>query len=112
LEDDLDGSRADQTVIFALEGISYEIDLSDAHANNLRSAFRPYIEAARKVSLSRLRGRRTHERKAPSSVQVRAWSEEQGLPVNARGKIRADVLLPRHGRNALFRPLMQPARDF
>lgn len=92
LEDDLDGSPADQTVIFALDGISYEIDLSDAHANNLRSAFRPYIEAARKISPSRARGRRTHERKVPYSVQVRAWAEEQGLPVNARGTIRGDVL--------------------
>lgn len=32
LEDDLDGSAAAETVTFALEGVSYEIDLSTANA--------------------------------------------------------------------------------
>jgi hypothetical protein len=92
LEDDLDGSDADETVMFALDGKAYEIDLTDKHASDLRSAFRPYIEAGRKVSSSRIKGRSTRAGKAPSSAQVRAWAEDQGLPVNSRGKIRADIL--------------------
>jgi len=38
LTDDLDGSPADETVSFAFEGPSYEIDLSDPHAAELRDA--------------------------------------------------------------------------
>lgn len=91
LEDDLDGSDADETVMFALDGTAYEIDLTDKHASDLRSALRPYIEAGRKVS-SRMKGRSTRAGKSPSTAQVRAWAEDQGLPVNARGMIRADIL--------------------
>lgn len=92
LEDDLDGSGADETVMFALDGTAYEIDLTDKHASDLRSALRPYIEAGRKVASSRVKGRATRAGKAPSTAQVRAWAEDQGLPVNARGMIRADIL--------------------
>ena len=38
LEDDLDGSEASQTVTFGLDGTTYEIDLNDAHADELREA--------------------------------------------------------------------------
>jgi hypothetical protein len=92
LEDDLDGSDADETVVFALDGTAYEIDLTDKNASDLRLALHPYIEAGRKVSSSRIKGRSTRAGKAPSTAQVRAWAEDQGLPVNARGKIRAEIL--------------------
>lgn len=38
LTDDLDGGDADETVQFALDGVSYEIDLSTANAEALREA--------------------------------------------------------------------------
>ena len=38
LVDDLDGTEAEQTVSFGLEGVDYEIDLSSAHAEALRDA--------------------------------------------------------------------------
>ena len=44
LTDDLDGGDADETVRFALDGRSYEIDLSSANASDLRAAFQRYIE--------------------------------------------------------------------
>jgi Lsr2 len=44
LTDDMDGGDADETIQFALDGQSYEIDLSTAHASELRQAFKPYIE--------------------------------------------------------------------
>ena len=37
LVDDIDGSAATQTVTFALDGVSYEIDLTDEHAAELRA---------------------------------------------------------------------------
>jgi hypothetical protein len=44
LTDDIDGGDADETVRFALDGKSYEIDLSAANASKLREALKPYIE--------------------------------------------------------------------
>jgi hypothetical protein len=47
LTDDLDGADADETVLFSLDGKSYEIDLSAANATRLRGALRPFVEKAR-----------------------------------------------------------------
>ncbi|MBJ7530911.1 MAG: Lsr2 family protein, partial [Nocardioides sp.] len=57
LEDDLDGSEASETVTFGLDGTTYEIDLTDEHATELREALAPYVGHARKVSGSARRGR-------------------------------------------------------
>jgi hypothetical protein len=47
LTDDLDGSDADETVRFALDGRSYEIDLNKKNAAALRRALKPYLDAGR-----------------------------------------------------------------
>ncbi len=47
LTDDLDGSDAEETVTFAVDGRSYEIDLSSANAAALREALRPFVAKAR-----------------------------------------------------------------
>jgi hypothetical protein len=47
LVDDIDGSPAQDTVTFALDGVTYEIDLSQHHARALRSVLAKYIERAR-----------------------------------------------------------------
>ena len=38
LEDDIDGGPADETVTFGLDGVTYEIDLSEKNASALRDA--------------------------------------------------------------------------
>ena len=47
LTDDLDGGDADETVYFALDGKSYEIDVSAANAAKLREALKPFIVKGR-----------------------------------------------------------------
>ncbi len=47
LTDDIDGGDADETVHFALDGKSYEIDVSTANAAKLRQALEPFIGRAR-----------------------------------------------------------------
>ena len=44
LTDDIDGGDADETVHFALDGRSYEIDVNAANAARLRDALKPFIE--------------------------------------------------------------------
>ena len=49
LEDDLDGSPADETVRFGIDGAELEIDLSAKHARSSRAQVAPFIEHARKI---------------------------------------------------------------
>jgi Lsr2 len=51
--DDLDGSEAEGTVRFGLDGTEYEIDLNANQAEVLREALARYVEAARRGRGSR-----------------------------------------------------------
>ena len=49
LIDDIDGSAAEGTVRFGLDGAEYEIDLNAGHARELRDALARYVDAARRA---------------------------------------------------------------
>jgi len=93
--DDLDGSEAEGTVLFGLDGTHYKIDLSTEHAKELRTALARYIEAGRRITGTARRAGQTG-RKAPangaSNTEVRAWAKAQGLDVKERGRIPADLI--------------------
>jgi hypothetical protein len=57
LIDDVDGSDADETVRFSIDGTEYEIDLSEANAAKLRDGLAGYIGKARRIGGRR--GRRS-----------------------------------------------------
>lgn len=93
LTDDLDGSVAAQTVRFALEGVGYEIDLTDEHAGELRDALAPYVAAGRR----RTAGRAASAGRAPAvrdydPQAVRAWAASRKIGLPARGRIPTSVL--------------------
>ncbi|MDP3971392.1 MAG: Lsr2 family protein [Candidatus Nanopelagicales bacterium] len=93
LIDDLDGSSADETVLLALDGVDYEIDLSAENAAELREALASYLEVARRAS--RRRGGRGGARRSSAGVDpaaVRAWAREEGVPVSERGRISSSVV--------------------
>jgi Lsr2 len=91
LQDDLDGSDATETVSFALDGTSYEIDLNDKNASALRDALGPYVGHARRLSGSR-RGRRSAGNSSTHSAkEIRDWARSNGRKVPDRGRIPADV---------------------
>ena len=58
LIDDLDGGEAFETVSFALDGASYEIDLSKKNAAGFRKSVDRYLKAARRQGGSRSTPRR------------------------------------------------------
>jgi hypothetical protein len=64
--DDLDGSEAEGTVLFGLDGTQYEIDLSTDHAKELQSALARYIDAGRRVTGATRRAGHS-ERKTPAN---------------------------------------------
>ncbi|MEY9211319.1 Lsr2 family protein [Thermobifida halotolerans] len=97
LVDDLDGSRADETVEFGIDGSVYQIDLSADHAEDLRSVFEAYVRAGRKVTdRSRRRTRARSER--TDTRAVREWARSRGIQVSERGRIPQHVLDAYHGR--------------
>ena len=67
LIDDLDGTvipgGMGRTVLFEFDGTSYEIDLTDAHLDELRTALAPYVAAGRRTS----RGVTMKQRRARSA---------------------------------------------
>ena len=97
LVDDLDGSDASETVSFALDGVDYEIDLTDQHAAELRDALAVYIGHGRRTGGRRRRGqgagggRSSSASAGPSASDIRAWARENGWDVPERGRVSAEV---------------------
>lgn len=92
LEDDLDGSPADETVRFGIGGAEYEIDLSRKNAAAFRRNLAPFLEHARKAGRAQHRrpGRTGASRERSGSI--RAWAKDQGIAVSDRGRIPAQVV--------------------
>lgn len=100
LIDDIDGTDAAETVTFALDGIAYEIDLSEAHASELRDAFAQWVGHARKPDRRRAAPRRGAATGRSGSVasssasdagKIREWARANGYEVSERGRISAEV---------------------
>ncbi len=105
LVDDLDGSEADETVTFALDGISYEIDLTADNAERLREALSEWVQNARRLSGARRRGNRTATQQSTteqsttkqstvgaSNGTIREWARANGHEVSERGRIKAEII--------------------
>ncbi len=93
LVDDIDGGAADDTVVFSFKGVSYEIDLSEAHIEEMTEDFAKWTQRARRVSGRQTRSRFARPNREESlSARVRKWAKEEGRTVNERGRIPADVV--------------------
>lgn len=95
LVDDLDGSEATETVKFGLDGVDYEIDLSDGNAAKLREAVALYVGHARRTGGRRRSGAATaatsRDAGGPSAAEIRTWARENGWDVPERGRVSSEV---------------------
>ena len=91
LVDDLDGTDADETLTFGLDGTTYEIDLNDANAKALREALAGYVGHARKVSAGRRGSGRRTTAGSSNTKAVREWARANGHNVSERGRIPGDI---------------------
>lgn len=91
LSDDLDGSEANETIQFSLDGTEYEIDLNESNAAELRDALSRFTDAARKTS-SRGRQTRKSSGSGVDAKAIRLWALDQGMSVNTRGRIQAEIV--------------------
>ena len=95
LIDDLDGSAAEGTVRFALDGTEYEIDLNARHAKELRKALARYLDSARRAGGSArkpARGNRRGPVGGLNTTEIREWARAQGIEVKDRGRVPADLV--------------------
>ncbi|WP_433784600.1 histone-like nucleoid-structuring protein Lsr2 [Actinomycetospora sp. CA-101289] len=111
LVDDLTGEEAEDisTVEFALDGVTYEIDLDEKNSSKLRDALADYVAAARRTGGRRASngGRRrsgggagtgTPRATSPggydreTSKQIREWAKGQGFEVSDRGRVPNNVV--------------------
>ena len=109
LVDDLTGEEAEDisTVEFALDGVTYEIDLDEKNSTSLRDALAEYVAAARRTGGRRATG--TTRRRAgagtgtpratspggydrETSKQIREWAKGQGFEVSDRGRVPNNVV--------------------
>lgn len=97
LVDDLDGTSSSDvsTVAFGLDGVTYEIDLTETNAERLRESLSPFVESARRVGGRIKRGSRAGQNgsgAAQEAGQVRAWANENGFGLSGRGRIPSHVV--------------------
>jgi hypothetical protein len=94
--DDLDGSAAEGTVRFGLDGTEYEIDLNTEHAQALRDALARYVSAGRRAAGGTRRPARSGRKASANGVnatEVREWAKEQGIDVKDRGRVPAELVV-------------------
>jgi hypothetical protein len=105
LVDDLDGSAAQETVSFGVDGRHYDVDLSAANAAQLRDALAAFVAVARRgngrvrqrpVSVNGARPGVDRER----SAAVREWARAHGHEVSDRGRISKTVMEAYDNRDA------------
>lgn len=107
LVDDLDGTDIPEaeaeTVTFAIDGVSYEIDLHKKNADKMRSAFEKFVGSARKVGRVTAGSGGRQARAASNgsartgldraqSTAIREWAKAQGKEVSDRGRIPAAIV--------------------
>ena len=97
--DEVEGS---ETIAFGLDGSSYEIDVCDDHAAELRDAFAPFVGAARRAGRSAVAPAQRRARSAARATgggsdkqrvaDIREWARANGHQVSERGRISSTVL--------------------
>ena len=101
LVDDVDGTDAVETVTFALDGVEYEIDLSEENAAKLRDSISVYVGHARRTGGRRRssgqsdskpsRSRSNASSDGPSASEIREWARANGHTVPDRGRVSSEV---------------------
>ena len=96
MEDDIDGTEAAHTVQFGLDGVAYEIDLSDKHAAELRDELATWAGHARRVGGTRsvrrgTGGSGTTNVDREQLNKIREWGRAHGHQVSDRGRVSQAV---------------------
>jgi len=126
LIDDLDGGTAAETVVFSVDGVCYEIDLSEENAERLRDALTEFVVAARRVNrptpaVGNAVGSGTSRHPRPAArparlrprdtQQIRDWAARRGISVQLRGRLPEDVVNAYYTEQSARAPAPASAMD-
>ena len=95
-------AEAVETVLFTVEGQSYECELCDAHLAEFRDAMEIWSSHSRPAGRSRggsspgraakpSRSTRGRAGDGPTTAEVREWARAEGVAVSARGRVPAEL---------------------
>ena len=111
--DDIDGTPAAASFTFTWQGYKYHIDLSDAHAAEMKADFDKWTAAARRdrggarqpragrpaaqepeapAEVAKPAAKKAAKKTGPSAADIRAWATENGIAIATRGRIAPAVL--------------------
>lgn len=102
LLDDIDGSEAKDSVTFAVNGVTYELDLNEEHLAEFDKALDPWVSHGRRVG-GRSTGRRprsTARTGGSDAARIRKWALQKGLKVSDRGRVPATIREQYYSENA------------
>lgn len=92
---DLSGDEIDTpspTVSFVFDGVGYEVDLTVSERQAFADAVAPYIAVGRRAAGRAGRAASSSGGSGVDAKAVRAWAQEQGLDVPARGRVPASLI--------------------
>ena len=117
IRDDIDGSDADETIVFSVRGQTYEVDLSAANVELFDKSLAEWLKVARKADPPKRRKKAAAKsvtaqepvplvpplhnaavdpagnRLTPAQrAEVRAWGIANGYPQRTTGRITREVL--------------------
>lgn len=120
--DDVEGGDADETIQFAFDGVTYEIDVNTANATKMREQLRYWAEKGRRTggrakpgtaAAPKAKAKDTQPQPAVSTTPdmgpagggeeyfpadpvdttaVREWARQRGIEVKAHGRLSKTVL--------------------
>jgi DhnA family fructose-bisphosphate aldolase class Ia len=102
LIDDIDGTPAEGTVRFGIDGQMYTIDLSSEHSQEFFSRIAKFRDNATRVGAALLGGIREPGHAVMDKVgaeamkernkAIRAWAAAKGMTINMRGRIPDSIM--------------------
>lgn len=92
-EDDLTGKEYEEgeTITFALDGKTYEVDLAKANAKKFRAVLQKHAEAGRRVRTFRTTSSTRSGAHKGRTAEIRHWAQSNGYSVGDRGRIPGPV---------------------
>lgn len=107
LVDDIDGGDAEETLNFAVNGVTYDIDLSPGNLTKFHEFMRPYIQNGRRVGgrqtkrgaavtptapATAVRGDSYARLSKDQNKAIREWAEKNGHEIPPRGRLPKHIL--------------------
>ncbi|WP_432021138.1 histone-like nucleoid-structuring protein Lsr2 [Streptomyces sp. 1222.5] len=93
VESDLSGEPDAETVSFAFDGKRYTIDLTEGEKAEFGELLSKYIDVAEEVTGAGQASVPTQAQSTgPDPAKVRAWAQQNGIEVNAKGCVPHSVI--------------------